>query len=97
MERRTEILELDDRQVAAEVRGVLPEAQVLEFRLPGEVEANTNYVVDTSQRRFMLRLHASAGAAGRAKEHAVHRLVRGRAPAPAYVGYGEACRDSAAG
>jgi Ser/Thr protein kinase RdoA (MazF antagonist) len=97
MERRTEILELDERQVAAAVRGVLPEAQVLEFRLAGEGKANTNYVVDTSQRRFVLRLHARAGAAGRAKERAVQRLVRGRVPAPAYVGYVEACRESAAG
>ena len=97
MERRTEILELDERQVAAAVRGVLPEALVLEFRLAGEGKANTNYVVDTSRRRFVRRLHARAGAAGRAGEHAVHRLVRGRVPVPAYVGYGEAGRDSAAG
>jgi aminoglycoside phosphotransferase (APT) family kinase protein len=89
LERRTELVQLTQMQLLGAIRQVLPSAEVLRYQLVEKGRANTNYIVETTNSTYLLRIYVRAPEAC-AKECALHQLIAGRIPVPKIWGSGDA-------
>lgn len=89
LERRTVLVQLTRSQIEAAFEQAMPHARltVTAHRLADEGRANTNYIVDTEQGRYVLRIYVRDAQAC-AKERALHELVADRVPVAKIWGSG---------
>lgn len=84
-ERRSPIVDLDRQQLAEALRSFVPNATLVAHRVAKAGRSNTNYVLDTSEGKFVLRVHTRDERLG-AKERALHEHCRRLVPLAPLVG-----------
>jgi aminoglycoside phosphotransferase (APT) family kinase protein len=84
-ERRSPVLELSLRQLEDALHGVLPNAELHAHAVAKSGRSNTNYVLDTSEGKFVLRVHVRDDALA-SKERAVYEHCRRLVPLARLVG-----------
>ena len=84
-ERRNPLVDLSAPQLEQALRRFLPSARLRAHALAKSGQSNTNYVLDTSEGKFVLRVHVRDGALG-AKERALYEHCRRLVPLAALVG-----------
>ncbi|HEV8247516.1 MAG TPA: phosphotransferase, partial [Polyangiaceae bacterium] len=85
MERRSEILHLSQAQIAAAVQHVVPGARVISAALAAAGRANTNYIVESPEARYVLRIYVRDHTLA-AKEGALHTLLQSALPVATILG-----------
>jgi aminoglycoside phosphotransferase (APT) family kinase protein len=89
LERHTELVQLTQMQLFGAIEQVLPNVEVVRYRLIEQGRANTNYIVETASNTYVLRIYVRAPEAC-AKERALHEWVGSRIPVPKIWGSGNA-------
>lgn len=85
IERRAPLVDLNRQQLEDALRSFLPSATLVAHSVAKAGRSNTNYVLETSEGKFVLRVHARDDALG-AKEHAVYEHCRRLVPLATLVG-----------
>jgi aminoglycoside phosphotransferase (APT) family kinase protein len=86
-ERRTEIARLSPAQIAVAVQHVVSGARIIRHALAASGRANTNYIVQSTVGKYVLRIYARDHALA-AKEVALHALVQSALPVAEVLGSG---------
>lgn len=84
-ERRSPVVELSTRQLEDALRGILPNATLQGHAITKSGRSNTNYLLDTSEGKFVLRVHVRDDALAH-KERAVYEHCRRLVPLARLVG-----------
>lgn len=84
-ERRSPLLELSLRQLEDALRGVLPNATLHAHGVAKSGRSNTNYLLDTSEGEFVLRVHVRDDALA-SKERALYEHCKKLVPLARLVG-----------
>lgn len=84
-ERRSPLLELSARQLEDALRSILPSAALEAHSVAKAGRSNTNYLLDTSEGKLVLRVHVRDDALA-AKERALYEHCRRLVPLPKLVG-----------
>jgi aminoglycoside phosphotransferase (APT) family kinase protein len=97
LERRSPLVDLSRQQLEATLRSFVPSASLLSHGLAQSGRSNTNYMLETSEGKFVLRVHARDDGLA-AKERALHEHCRRLVPLAPLVGtsagstsFGHAC------
>ncbi len=84
-ERRSPLVDLSREQLEEALRSFVPNASLLSYAVAKSGRSNTNYVLDTSEGKLVLRVHARDDSLG-AKERAVYEHCRRLVPLATLVG-----------
>jgi aminoglycoside phosphotransferase (APT) family kinase protein len=84
-ERRSALVELSRPQLEEALRTFAPNAHLLSHSVAKSGRSNTNYVLETSEGKLVLRVHARDGSLG-AKERALHEHCRRLVPLAPLLG-----------
>lgn len=84
-ERRSPLVDLDQQQLADALRSFVPNAELIAHSVAKAGRSNTNYVLDTSEGKFVLRVHTRDEGLG-AKERALHEHCRRLVPLAPIIG-----------
>ena len=84
-ERRSPLVDLNRQQLQDALRSFVPSANLVSHSVAKSGRSNTNYVLETSEGNFVLRVHARDPALG-AKERALHEHCRRLVPLAPLLG-----------
>jgi aminoglycoside phosphotransferase (APT) family kinase protein len=88
MERRSPLVDLNRQQLEEALRSFVPSANLLSHGVAKSGRSNTSYILETSEGKFVLRLHARDDGLG-AKERALNEHCRRLVPLATLVGTSE--------
>jgi len=84
-ERRSPLVDLNRQQLEDALRSFVPNANLVAHSVAKAGRSNTNYVLETSEGEFVLRVHARDDALG-SKERALHEHCRRLVPLATLIG-----------
>lgn len=84
-ERRSPLVDLSRQQLEEALRSFVPNAKLVSHSVAKAGRSNTNYMLETSEGKFVLRVHARDDALG-SKERALHEHCRRLVPLATLVG-----------
>jgi aminoglycoside phosphotransferase (APT) family kinase protein len=85
LERRRPLVDLSHRQLEEAVRSFVPGATLLSSSVAESGRSNTNHILETSEGKFVLRVHTRVDGLG-AKERALHEHCRRLVPLAPLLG-----------
>jgi|GEM_PF-2533334 len=84
-ERRSPLVDLNRQQLEEALLALVPNASLLSFSVAKSGRSNTNYILETSEGKFVLRVHARDGSLA-AKERALYDHCRRLVPLAPLLG-----------